>query len=84
MLGWQTFSQARPNGAHISLAKLELQGIVGTVITQNVDRLHQKAGSVAVVDLHGRNDRVSCLTCGLTVSRRILQRHIDLLNPTFR
>ena len=84
MLGWNTFSQAQPNGAHISVAKLELQGIVGTVITQNVDRLHQKAGSVAVVDLHGRNDRVSCMSCGINVSRRIIQQQIDLLNPTFR
>ena len=84
MLGWSTFAQARINDAHLALANLESHGIISTVITQNVDRLHQKAGSLAVIDLHGRNDRVSCLTCQCNLSRRLLQTQIDQLNPSFR
>ena len=84
MLGWSTFSQARCNGAHFALANLESHGIVSTVITQNVDRLHQKAGSQSVIDLHGRNDRVSCMTCQCNLSRKLLQQQIDHLNPSFR
>lgn len=84
MLGWSTFSQARCNGAHFALANLESRGVVSTVITQNVDRLHQKAGSRLVIDLHGRNDRVSCMTCECNLSRKLLQQQIDHLNPSFR
>jgi NAD-dependent SIR2 family protein deacetylase len=51
------------------------------LITQNVDRLHQKAGSKNVIDLHGRNDRLSCLQCGCQISRNIIQKQIELLNP---
>jgi hypothetical protein len=84
MLGWATFSQAAPNDGHYALAVLESLGVVGMVVTQNVDRLHQKSGSVNVIDLHGRNDRVSCLSCGCNLARRQVQQQIDLLNPTFR
>ena len=54
---------AKPNKAHIALAKLEKQGKVSAVITQNVDGLHTKAGSVNVLELHGSALRNLCITC---------------------
>src|SRR5690606_24968110 len=51
--GWVRFSGARPNAAHFALARLEAGGVVCGLITQNVDGLHQAAGSRAVVELHG-------------------------------
>jgi len=80
MIGWQSFLEARPNNAHYALAQLELAGRVQGIVTQNVDRLHQKAGSIQVVDLHGRNDRVRCLECGYESARRIIQEQLVLLN----
>ena len=63
LIGWPVFSQARPNAAHQALARLEHSGHVHQLITQNVDGLHQQAGSRAVVDLHGRLDQVVCMGC---------------------
>lgn len=63
-LGWPRFALAEPNAAHTALARFEAHGWLATVITQNVDGLHQKAGSRSVVDLHGRLDTVACLACG--------------------
>lgn len=54
----------KPNQAHIRLAELEREGKVKAVITQNVDGLHQKAGSKAVYELHGNSDRFYCINCG--------------------
>ena len=68
-LGWHQIAGAEPNTGHRALANLEQAGLVIGVITQNVDGLHQRAGSERVVDLHGRLDRVICLDCG-TVERR--------------
>ena len=56
--GWPRVQKARPNRAHEALAELERLGRVVRVITQNVDGLHQKAGSRRVLDLHGRLDEV--------------------------
>lgn len=78
MLGWQSFRAAQPNLGHRLLARLP--GLVG-VVTQNVDGLHQGAGSAPVVDLHGRIDRVVCLGCGQRSSRDELQRVLARLNP---
>lgn len=72
-LGWPKFSSASPNAAHRELAAWEKQGRLQGVITQNVDGLHQQAGSEQVIDLHGRLDRVVCLHCGHTVHRESLQ-----------
>jgi NAD-dependent deacetylase len=58
------FAGARPNAAHVALARLESQGRLEAVVTQNVDGLHQDAGSRRVVELHGTNRRVECLRCG--------------------
>jgi NAD-dependent SIR2 family protein deacetylase len=59
--GWPMFAAARPSGAHAALAELGQLGRVAQIVTQNVDRLHQRAGSCRVIDLHGRLDIVRCL-----------------------
>lgn len=58
------FSDAKPNRAHLSLAKLEGQGKLKAVITQNIDGLHQAAGSKEVLELHGSVHRNYCTRCG--------------------
>jgi NAD-dependent SIR2 family protein deacetylase len=58
MIGWRRFRQALPNDAHHALARLETNGQCQLLLTQNVDRLHQAAGSREVIDLHGRLDLV--------------------------
>ncbi len=63
LVGWQSFGTARPNDAHLALAGLERTGNLSLLVTQNVDGLHQAAGSHRVIDLHGRLDRVVCMTC---------------------
>ena len=82
MAGWPAVQAARPNEAHRALARLESLGTVTTVITQNVDRLHQRAGSRDVIDLHGRLDRVVCLDCGNGQHRETLQHRLTAANPT--
>ncbi len=62
-VGWERFSTCRPNAAHEALAVLEQRGQIGGLITQNVDRLHQAAGSRRVVELHGALAEVVCLAC---------------------
>jgi NAD-dependent SIR2 family protein deacetylase len=79
--GWPQMATAAPNPAHDALAELERSGHVSAVITQNVDGLHQRAGSRHVIDLHGRIDRVICLDCGSGIPRRELQERIAELNP---
>lgn len=55
---------AKPNSGHLAIAKLEQKGKVVGVITQNIDRLHQVAGSKQVLEIHGTNKEIICLTCG--------------------
>ena len=64
LIGWRRFGRARPNDAHRALARLEATGRSELLLTQNVDRLHQAAGSAEVIDLHGRLDLVRCMGCG--------------------
>jgi NAD-dependent SIR2 family protein deacetylase len=78
--GWPRFDNARPNDAHRALAELESRGRVHQLITQNVDDLHQEAGSRAVVQLHGRNRVVVCLDCGGEFPRGQMQERIAELN----
>jgi NAD-dependent deacetylase len=59
---------ARPNAAHEALAELERAGLVLAVVTQNIDRLHELAGSRMVVEVHGSIRTASCLSCGWTAS----------------
>ncbi|GAB4351055.1 MAG: NAD-dependent protein deacetylase [Gammaproteobacteria bacterium] len=81
LVGWRWFARARPNRSHAALARLESAGRVQHLVTQNVDRLHQRAGSEGVIDLHGRLDRLICLDCGHEIDREIFQRELERLNP---
>jgi NAD-dependent SIR2 family protein deacetylase len=81
LLGWPAVRDAHPNAAHHALAQLEREGRIHLLITQNVDRLHQRAGSEAVVDLHGRVDRVRCLDCGRVMPREQVQQQLSRDNP---
>ncbi len=81
MIGWRRFGSARPNVGHRALAELERRGRVGLLVTQNVDRLHQAAGSHRVIDLHGRLDEVRCMHCGLIQPRAATQRVLEARNP---
>lgn len=74
--GWPVVRDAMPNAAHRALAALEQRQHVELLVTQNVDRLHQRAGSERVVDLHGRLDRVRCLDCGHAVARDAIQEQL--------
>ena len=80
-LGWSSFRSAQPNDGHLALAQMERDGVASGVITQNVDGLHQDAGSLRVVDLHGRLDRVRCLQCGQAYARSAIAEQIELANP---
>lgn len=81
--GWDRFRAAKPNAAHLGIAKLEAHGVVGGVITQNVDRLHHRAGSRAITELHGALEEVVCLECKTLEARDALQARIRALNPDF-
>ncbi len=81
LIGWPRFIAARPNQAHVALAALEQAGVVASTITQNVDRLHQAAGSRSVVELHGALAEVRCLGCGAIEPRQTLQSRLHRLNP---
>lgn len=84
LLGWPRFSAAVPNRGHRALAALERAAVLEGIITQNVDGLHQAAGSERVVELHGALGRVRCLACGAMLSRQELQQQLDERNPRFR
>jgi NAD-dependent SIR2 family protein deacetylase len=81
--GWARMREARPNAAHTALARLEARGSVRQVVTQNVDGLHQRAGSRRVLDLHGRLDVVECLGCRARLPREDLQQLLTTWNPSF-
>jgi NAD-dependent SIR2 family protein deacetylase len=79
--GWPMVSRAAPNAAHRALATLEQQGRIAMLVTQNVDGLHQRAGSRDVLDLHGRIDAVRCLACDARVPRDAVQAQLIASNP---
>ena len=81
LVGWARVAAASPTAAHQALARLERSGAVSALVTQNVDGLHQKAGSEMVIDLHGRLDTVRCLECGATISRAAVQDELVARNP---
>ncbi|MGF1548408.1 MAG: NAD-dependent protein deacetylase [Thiotrichales bacterium] len=83
LLGWRHFKAARPNATHRALVALQEAGRIGRLVTQNVDRLHQRAGSRGVIDLHGRIDQVECLGCGGVFAREAVQGWLERLNPAF-
>ena len=78
MLGWPRFREFAPNAAHRALTSWPQ---VTGLITQNVDRLHQKAGHPDVLELHGALAEVRCLSCGSIVNRDELQQRLVELNP---
>lgn len=80
-VGWPRFAAARPNPAHFALARLEAAGAIEGIITQNVDGLHQAAGSRRVVELHGTLAQVRCLDCGEAISRSSYHERLLALNP---
>lgn len=80
-VGWNRIAESVPNRGHFALADAERNGILTGIITQNVDQLHQKAGSKNVIDLHGRLDMVRCVNCGHRMSRFDLDLLLTELNP---
>ncbi|MBJ7372843.1 MAG: NAD-dependent protein deacetylase [Pseudomonas sp.] len=81
MLGWPRVRQARPNAAHEALATLQQRGRISALITQNVDTLHDQAGSHDVIELHGSLHRVLCLDCGQRSERDAIQQLMEAQNP---
>ena len=82
-IGWQRFTRAEPNRGHRAVAVLQRAGLAPAVVTQNVDGLHQAAGAVDVVELHGNLDQVVCLTCGDLTGRATLHERLAEANPGF-
>ena len=80
LVGWERIRRAQPNDAHRALAQLEAMGRIRLVLTQNVDRLHQAAGSARVIDLHGRIDLVRCMDCDRRSPRGEMQHELGRLN----
>lgn len=83
-IGFARMGHAEPNLAHVALERLERAGFVRLLVTQNVDGLHQRAGSRAVLDLHGRLSQVLCMSCGQVVTRRWVQAALDEINVGWR
>jgi NAD-dependent SIR2 family protein deacetylase len=80
-LGWRHITGATPNPGHRAVALLERAGLVGGIITQNVDGLHQAAGASAVTELHGSLHRVVCLSCWQRSPREELDARLRTTNP---
>jgi NAD-dependent SIR2 family protein deacetylase len=80
-VGWSVIANAKPNASHFALAQAESLGRISHLITQNVDSLHQVAGSKLVTDLHGRLDQVICMSCKTRTSRLEMDASIEELNP---
>ncbi|WP_199736432.1 NAD-dependent protein deacetylase [Micromonospora sp. HM5-17] len=82
-LGWRTIARAAPNAGHRAVADLDRRGLLAGVVTQNVDGLHQAAGTRSVIELHGNLARVVCLNCGDLTDRATLDRRLRAANPDF-
>lgn len=83
LIGWPMMRNARPNPSHWHLAELERRGHTAALVTQNVDGLHQRAGSEQVVDLHGRADQVICMSCEYRCDRHQVHERSGELNPHY-
>ena len=83
MIGWRQFGSVMPNAAHRALARLEEIGRVRLLVTQNVDGLHEAAGSRDVVDLHGRLDQVRCMENEHRLPRAVMQEMLMRANPAW-
>ncbi|NKE09094.1 MULTISPECIES: Sir2 family NAD-dependent protein deacetylase [Kocuria] len=82
-VGWHHLALAEPNASHRVLAQLEAVGRIRGIITQNIDRLHQRAGAFGVVDLHGRYDQVLCVECRTVLQRARWGQMLEAANPEF-
>lgn len=82
-VGWPRIARAAPNAGHGALARLGAADRLTGLVTQNVDRLHRKAGTSGEVELHGALAEVVCLGCGEVSSRADLQDRLQALNPGF-
>src|SRR5260221_3193304 len=83
LFGWARVAGAAPSAVHRALARLEHGGYAMAIVTQNVDALHQRAGSRRVIDLHGRLDEVECLQCGTPLRRADVQEVMLAWNGAF-
>ncbi len=82
MVGYPTLARAEPNAGHRALAQLGACGRLGALMTQNVDGLHQQAGSFGVLELHGSIHKVVCLECRALFSRAFVQGQLADANPS--
>lgn len=82
-VGWRQMRAARPNDGHRAVGQLQAAGLLGGLITQNVDGLHQAGGARDVVELHGGLDRTVCLGCGDVADRAALDERLRAANPGF-
>src|SRR5919197_970024 len=80
-VGWRHLATVGPNAGHRAIALLQRVGVLGALMTQNVDGLHQAAGSRDVIELHGSLAAVVCLGCGERTSLDSLDARIRALNP---
>lgn len=81
MIGWPVVGRAQPNRSHTALARLGRAGRIERLVTQNVDGLHQRAGSVDVIELHGGIHGVTCIDCGAHHARATIQAQLEADNP---
>ncbi len=79
-LGWPVMRQAQPNPTHQALFQLGQLGLVSQLITQNVDGLHQQAGDIDCINLHGTLSEVKCLNCDHRLARDLLQQQLQAIN----
>ncbi|OFE13509.1 NAD-dependent deacetylase [Pseudohongiella acticola] len=84
LVGWPIMQRAQPNAAHDKITELEHLGLLSVIVTQNVDRLHQKSGSTSVIDLHGRADELVCMSCGFKEAREFMHARCANLNPALK
>lgn len=83
LIGWPVMQQAQPNRSHQVITQLQQSGMVDAVITQNVDGLHQRAGTTSVINLHGYANDVLCMACGYRCPRLEVHEQSQRLNPQF-
>lgn len=79
-VAWNSFLNTEPNDAHHVLREWQMRGKVCQIVTQNVDRLHQKAGATKIIELHGSGFLVKCLNCNFEIDRHEFQIQLDELN----
>lgn len=82
-VGWAALAATVPNAGHRAVTDLERLGLTAGVVTQNVDGLHRRAGTHALVELHGDLGQVTCLACGTRESRQAFQARLLAANPGF-